>query len=117
MSYQTTYSLQFDVHQGDDPSYIYEELRDEIDALEPDANLGDLVDGMSVMTTWYEHEADLLDLSRKYPGAVIILEGNGSEYPDMWKKMFINGDVEEIRPSLVWPQFQLLNDVIEGGEL
>jgi hypothetical protein len=108
VSYQTNYTLQFDFINGEDSDYSYEELREHIDSIEPDVNLGDLVDGLTVICTWYEHEEDMLDLSRKYPEAVFILEGNGSEYPDMWKKMFINGDVEEIRPTLVWPEFRLM---------
>lgn len=42
---------------------------------------------------WYEHEKDVKEISLKYNYCIFILYGIGEEYDDLWKKIFINGNL------------------------
>lgn len=42
---------------------------------------------------WYNHEKDMIEVSKKFPAATIQVDGVGEEYPDIWRKWFRNGDM------------------------
>ena len=43
--------------------------------------------------TWYEHDDDMLTLSRAFPDVLFTLEGVGEEHPDIWKTQYKNGEI------------------------
>lgn len=43
---------------------------------------------------WYEHEDDLLTLSKEFPHLAFTLEGQGEDAGDIWKKYLLNGKVQ-----------------------
>ena len=43
---------------------------------------------------WYKHEADLTKLTKKYPGLLVQLDGNGENWDDLWATRFRNGETE-----------------------
>ena len=45
-------------------------------------------------TKWYEHEEDMKRVSKAFPETLFILEGNGEEKGDIWRKYFKNGKVQ-----------------------
>ncbi len=104
MSYETQYSLEYDT--PDD----YEDIKDFIlkssDLVEFD--VWALLGGGTLTASWYEHEKEVLDLSRGFPATIFILYGTGEEQGDVWKKRFINGEVEIIRATLVFSDFEPL---------
>lgn len=53
---------------------------------------------------WYDHEADMIALSKKYPNILFVLEGVGEEFPDAWRKWFYNGTVEASYAEVVYPK-------------
>jgi hypothetical protein len=53
---------------------------------------------------WYDHEADMIALSKEYPTLVFILEGVGEEFPDAWRKWFHNGKFEESYAEITYPR-------------
>lgn len=53
---------------------------------------------------WYDHEADMIALSKEYPNLVFVLEGVGEEFPDAWRKWFYNGVVEASYAEVVYPR-------------
>lgn len=55
--------------------------------------------------TWYEHEQDMRRVSQKFPHLTFILEGYVQSKTDLWKKRFINGRMDIIRPITKWPEF------------
>jgi hypothetical protein len=99
MSYITLYSLEFDTP----------ELMNEIIAAMDDIDGGGLATGCSFSYPWYEHEEDMLEISKQFPDAVFILSGIGKEFPDIWKKRFIRGQVDEIRANITFPDFPPLD--------
>jgi hypothetical protein len=55
--------------------------------------------------TWYNHEADLRNLSLKYPELVFDLYGEGEENGDRWHKYFQNGKMQVCKVIMTFPEF------------
>ncbi|MHC4121523.1 MAG: hypothetical protein ACYSWO_28970 [Planctomycetota bacterium] len=100
MSYSTNYSLE---HNLDDTEQaeLFQHLED--------VHMGELV-GYDCECSWYEHEEDMSRISRVFPEATFTLTGIGQQFGDAWKKRFRNGEVEEVRALLEWPEFTELPD-------
>ena len=49
---------------------------------------------------WYEHDTDMLELSRMYPDMWFEVTGDGEEYEDLWKKYYHNGKMQECRGEI-----------------
>ena len=105
MSYSTHYTLDYDT--PDDELDIKDFILKSSKYL-VDYEVEDLLGGSDLTTSWYEHEEELLELSRGFPATIFILYGEGEEQGDMWKKRFINGGVEIIQATLVFPEFDPL---------
>lgn len=101
MGYLTKYTL----IECDVPDDDFEDFLDAIDKIAH----RDLV-GYHVKDKWYDHEKPMLALSMEFPDCIFTLEGEGEEHGDNWRKRFLNGEMEEIRPDTVWPPFTLMLD-------
>jgi len=44
---------------------------------------------------WYNHEKDMLEISKLYPNAVWQLDGSGEEEGDVWRVYFKNGKKQD----------------------
>jgi hypothetical protein len=53
---------------------------------------------------WYNHEEDMITLSKEYPNILFVLEGIGEEFPDAWRKWFHNGQFEESYAEVIYPR-------------
>ena len=97
MGYMTFYTLVV----GGEGQEISDGRREEILAwLEHDesfsSELEDLHEsGMSGYTKWYEHDQDMLRLSRTFPEVFFVLWGEGEEPEDLWKSYYLDGRVQE----------------------
>lgn len=100
MGYATDYTLEHDVPGADWP-----DVQDQFDELEVGAIF---YCGQWNDISWYEHEEDLLRISKHFPRFTFTLTGIGQAADDMWKKRFRAGAVEEVRPEIVWPKFEAL---------
>ena len=54
---------------------------------------------------WYEHDEDMLALSREYPGVTFCLSGEGEDQGDVWKKYYRDGKMQECRQQMTMPEF------------
>lgn len=54
---------------------------------------------------WYEHDEHMRRISKKYPETIFILEGEGEESGDIWKKYYLNGKCQVARPQVIIPEF------------
>ncbi len=55
---------------------------------------------LSQITTWYDHEEDMLVISKQYPETTFKLSGEGEENDDIWAKFFKKGKVVERRAEV-----------------
>ena len=101
MGYNTCYSLE--VRTADNsaahPNYraIIKQLRDENEDAECslDEEGGTLSDAR-----WYDNDADLREFSKKFPDALLVLNGDGEGSDDFWIAYFKNG-LMQIEPGRI----------------
>lgn len=98
MTYHTSYTLEHDVPD--------EDLDDLLETSRGSFAHQLLLQG-ALYAGWSDHEKDMLELSRRFPDSEFTLEGDGEGEADRWRKRFIDGETEEIRPRIVWPEFQM----------
>lgn len=54
---------------------------------------------------WYEHDEHMRGISKKYPETIFILEGEGEEPEDIWKKYYLNGKCQVAKSQVIIPEF------------
>ena len=54
---------------------------------------------------WYIHEQDMKELSKIYPETTFLLEGEGEDSEDIWRKYFKNGKMQVCKAEIVFPAF------------
>jgi len=100
MGYYTDYTLTADKKLPEDFNEKFEEITDYC------FNFGEIFEAK-----WYNHEKDMIELSKIYPNILFTLEGVGEEQyadePDMWRMYFKNGESKRITPVLSWPEVNL----------
>jgi len=100
MAYEVNYTLE----TSNIPDDQWDDLLDHFDMFD----VGHLlVDGQARMP-WYKHEADLIYISARFPNITFTLTGVGELREDLWKKRFRASEVEELRPDIVWPEWEEL---------
>lgn len=43
---------------------------------------------------WYDHEQQIREFSKEFPDTLFILEGEGDDSGDIWRKYFKNGKMQ-----------------------
>lgn len=56
---------------------------------------------------WYDHDADMLALSKLYPDEVFILRGVGEEFPDVWRTAYKDGKMYNSEPVITFPEIKV----------
>ena len=94
---------------------------------EYDFTIADIVSGDAAREVkWYQHEAEMLSLSRLYPTVLFTLTGRGEESYDMWRTWYrsgkaitVSGEIVYVRPDLddVIPIDPLLDKAARRKEL
>lgn len=101
MGYYTEYELQLE--DTDSPIKI-------IDTFRKDCPLAKVAfDGNGEFNTdikWYSHKEDLLNISKKYPEVLFILEGVGDNADDVWRLYARNGKSFRAMAKLIYPEFE-----------
>lgn len=54
---------------------------------------------------WYDHEKDMINVSKEYPELVFKLTGEGEEAGDLWHKYFKNGKKQVCEAKIVFDEF------------
>ncbi len=120
MGYMTFYTLVV----GDWEHEISDDRHEQIlDWLEHDENFrNELEDfhesGMNGYTKWYEHDRDMLRLSRTFPDVLFVLWGEGEDPGDLWKCYYLGGRVQEAPARVEYPPFdteELMDPEAETG--
>ena len=96
MGYYTTYILS--TTQGHDNQDEIEEKLEEISGSPVEFGLNDSY-------KWYDHEKHMNLLSQIYPETIFLLEGEGEDSGDIWRKYFKNGKMQVCKAKIVFPAF------------
>jgi hypothetical protein len=97
MGYYSYYTLSTQNGSMEDDEKIISELREENE----NANLCLTEDGYpEADITWYDHEEDLKEFSKKYPDLVLHLSVEGEENGDMSQKYFKNGKMQVCKAKI-----------------
>lgn len=51
-------------------------------------------------TTWYDHEEDMIEMSKVFPGIIFTLHGEGEESGDIWNKYFKDGVMQVAKATI-----------------
>ncbi|AYK07744.1 hypothetical protein [Brevibacillus laterosporus] len=93
MGYRTRFSLE-----------ITPECREVYDHLARDEYV-DYVLGSGEPATWYVHEADMVQMSLKFPDILFELTGDGEDTDDLWRKYFKNGKIQRCPAIITYDAF------------
>ena len=114
MGYNTAYTLK--THNS---KYLISDILTEIKAAALDFdNLFYAVDGNGETydsIKWYDHERDIIKLSKLYPDVIFDLYGEGEDNEDIWHKYFLNGKIQRCPARIAFDNFdeQKLFEYIE----
>lgn len=56
---------------------------------------------------WYKHEDDMIKVSENWPDIEFVLDGVGEEFPDVWRKVFKNGEISRFRAVIRYEPYPL----------
>lgn len=56
-------------------------------------------------TKWYQHDEDMIKLTKAYPGWVFELHGEGEESGDFWNKYYKDGKMQLCGGKIVYPPY------------
>lgn len=56
---------------------------------------------------WYDHDKDMVAVSRDFPDTLFELSGEGEESGDIWKKYFLNGKVQVAKAKIIFEEFDV----------
>ena len=92
------YYTQFDLTILDCPGGFEGDLITDVEKAVKDLNVfepgGSAEYGWSGYTKWYYHDDDMITLSKKFPGVVFELNGDGEETEDVWCHYYKDGGVQ-----------------------
>ena len=55
--------------------------------------------------SWYDHDEQLAEFSKKYPNWLFVLSGKGEEAGDIWKNYYLNGQVQKAVARITFDEF------------
>jgi hypothetical protein len=110
MGYYTNFELS--IHEGTaDLMKVREallvEMGLEIDDSHPDWYFyvdGDVLRSGDSMK-WYDHDIECAEVSKRFPGVVIALHGEGENPGDIWDAYYKDGQMQICRASMVCPPY------------
>lgn len=54
---------------------------------------------------WYDSNEDMKKFSKKFPGTIFVLSGEGEESGDIWKKYYKAGKVQECKAKITFDEY------------
>ena len=107
MGYYTYYSME--AYDAETANSISSELEEEICKRLYEISGHAIAQGYSFYYSvsygyfkWYDHEADMIALSKEYPNVVFVLDGEGEERDDNWRLFVHNGETELVTARIIY---------------
>lgn len=54
---------------------------------------------------WYDHETDMKEVSKEFPGVLFTLKGEGEAAGDLWLKYFKDGKIQRCHAKITFDEF------------
>lgn len=54
---------------------------------------------------WYNHDEDMIEISKLYPDVLFTLDGNGEDVGDIWRTYYKNGKMQETKAKFMFDEF------------
>lgn len=89
MGYYTSYELSV----SNVNPLLASKLEEEVEKMQVFES-GNSKDGWYGYDKWYDHDEDMMLLSKRFPDALFELYGDGEESDDMWRAYFKNGRMQ-----------------------
>ena len=114
MGYYTNYSLTInETYTGGcvphEKECIIIKRLGEINGYWSNADVDDYTDPFNIISDdsmkWYNHDKDMLLLSKEFPEYWFILDGHGEEWDDIWSAMYHDGKMQHVDAEIVYPDF------------
>lgn len=106
MGYYTYYQLSVQpYHRPSLTDYESEALEKEIDLMDVFESGCIDDDFYSDSIKWYDHDEDMLLLSRRFPNILFTLHGDGENQEDMWNAYYANGKMQYCPAEITYPDF------------
>lgn len=51
---------------------------------------------------WYDHDEDMIEISKAFPTVTFVLYGEGEERDDNWIAYYKNGEMEQVNGTIVY---------------
>lgn len=112
MGYCTSYSLELEMYDhktGARSMCVPTEIQDKVVAaltefeiigyaLTSDLYCADCV-------KWYDHDDDMIKVSKMFPDVLFCLHGEGESNDDLWDTYYLNGKTQDCPATVVYPPF------------
>ena len=95
MGYETSFNLDTDKPLPDEFNDEFEKISDY--RFEDD----------NIYGKWYEWQDNMIEVSKRFPGILFTLSGEGEENDDVWRAYFKNGECKTVQPIITWPEVDL----------
>lgn len=106
MGYKTRYSLSVYAKEATLKPAEMDTVIEKLRAQDEDARYALYNNGDSqTECKWYAHEKAMRAISKAYPDVVFELEGIGEEQPDMWRKYFYRGLMQDVKAVITYESF------------
>ena len=69
------------------------------------ADHGSVEEGWYTNAKWYDHDDDMLLLSKRFPNVVFTLYGDGESSDDMWVSYYMNGAQQYASAVITYADF------------
>lgn len=105
MGYYTNYKMTVIDKNGTEIDSSVEPLFDETVLYQGEVSIQDVITQNLDACKWYDHQKDMLEYSANNPEYLFILDGQGEETGDIWRKFYKNGKSYEWKLEYTLPDF------------
>lgn len=110
MGYYTNYSLSYErSHLATSEEQYWKSLQEFLNKHSDYWKMTwkEVVKGNLDSRKWYDHDDDMIKLSKEHPELLFALKGEGEESGDIWKTYYLNGKMQHCKAKIIFDDFSL----------